>query len=240
MRPFDAACILKAFYALLPYIGTTLLVTALSVMCGSILGILLAWARLSGPRVVRALSAVYVHVIRCTPSIVLLFIVYYGFPKLYETATGVRTGYSGKLLYVAATLSLLFAAAMCELFRSAYGAVDDGQREAAFCCGMTPFQTARLIIIPQALTAALPVFCSEVINLLKQGALAFTIGFIDLMGRANVIIALSYGAHGLETYIALAVIYWIISIVIEQIIGMIERRAARGKSVPGRDGSQWN
>ncbi|HAH62045.1 MAG TPA: amino acid ABC transporter permease [Treponema sp.] len=240
MRPFDPVYIAEYFCRLLPFVGRTLQVTVLSVVCGTLLGALLAWARLSRSRAARAVSAVYVHIIRCTPSIVLLFIVYYGLPKLIESATGIRAGYNGKLLYVAVTLSLLFAAAMCELFRAAYGAVDDGQRDAAFCCGFTPFQTAYLIIIPQALTAAIPVFCNEVIALLKQGALAFTIGFIDLMGETDVIVARNYGAHGLETYIALAVIYWGLSIIIERAAGIFERRAARGKDFPGRDVSGWN
>jgi len=240
MRPFDPAFILKSFTELLPFVGKTLEVMLLSVVCGTLLGTLLAWARLSRSHIARAAAAVYVHIIRCTPSIVLLFIVYYGLPVLFRLATGIRTGYNGKLIYVTITLSLLFAAAMCELFRSSYSSVDEGQKDAAFCCGFTPFQTARLIIIPQALTAALPVFCSEIIALLKQGALAFTIGFIDLMGETDVIVARNYGAHGLETYIALAVIYWVLAIAIELIEEFFERRAMRGKSVPGRDGGKWN
>jgi L-cystine transport system permease protein len=240
MRPFDPAFILKSFTELLPFAGRTLEVMLLSVVCGTLFGTLLAWARLSRSHIARAAAAVYVHIIRCTPSIVLLFIVYYGLPVLFRLATGIRTGYNGKLIYVTITLSLLFAASMCELFRSSYSSVDEGQWDAAFCCGFTPIQTARLIIIPQALTAALPVFCSEIIALLKQGALAFTIGFIDLMGETDVIVARNYGAHGLETYIALAVIYWVLAIAIELIEGFFEQRAMRGKSIPGRDGSKWN
>jgi L-cystine transport system permease protein len=240
MRPFDPVFIFKSLTGLMPFIGRTLQVMLLSVVCGTLFGTLLAWARLSRSHIARAAAAVYVHIIRCTPSIVLLFIVYYGLPELFRLVTGIRTGYNGKLLYVTITLSLLFAAAMCELFRSAYSSVDEGQRDAAFCCGFTPFQTARLIIIPQALTAALPVFCNEIIALLKQGALAFTIGFIDLMGETDVIVARNYGAHGLETYIALAAIYWILAIAIELTEGFFEQRAMRGKTVPGRDNSGWN
>jgi L-cystine transport system permease protein len=233
MRPFDPVYIVRYLCELAPFIGRTLQVIVLSVISGTICGALLAWARLSPSRIARLFSVVYVHIIRCTPSIVLLFIVYYGLPKLIESMTGIRTGYNGKLLYVTITLSLLFAAAMCELFRSAYSAVDPGQKDAAFCSGFTPYQTAYLIIIPQALTSAIPVFCNEVIALLKQGALAFTIGFIDLMGETDVIVARNYGAHGLEIYIALAVIYWGLSIVIEQIAGIFERRTMRGKTFPG-------
>lgn len=240
MRPFDPSYIIKAFGMLLPYTGRTLLVTLLAACCGTFLGVLLALARLRGPSILRASSAVYVHIIRCTPSIVLLFMVYYGLPELFRMLTGISSGYSGKLIYTAVTLSLLFSAAMCELFRSSYSSVDKGQSDAAFCCGFTPLQTARLIIIPQAATAALPVFCSELTSLLKQGALAFTIGFIDLMGKAQTVIALNYGAHGLEIYIALGCIYWMLSLSIEAAAGIFEHISMRGKSMPGKDTAAWN
>ena len=223
MRPFSTEYIIKSLKILAPFIGKSLLVMVLSVFFGTVLGFFLAWGRLSKCKVCKSLSSVYVHIIRCTPSIVLLFIVYYGLPKLGEIWFGIRAGYNGKLLYVVITLSLLFASAMCELFRSSYESVDVGQSEAAFTLGMSKFQTARLIIIPQALSSAFPVFCNEVVSLLKQGSLAFTIGFIDLMGEAQVIVARDYGAHGLETYIALALIYWAITIFIEQITNAIER-----------------
>ncbi len=240
MRPFDAFYILKSLLSLAPFIGITMLVTLLSILGGSFLGAVLAWARLSKFHILHIISAVYVHIIRSTPSIVLLFIVYYGLPKLIETLTNISTGYNGKLLYVTLTLTLLFSAPMCELFRTAYSSVDSGQKEAAFCCGFTSFQTAYFIIIPQALAAGLPVFCNEIINLLKQGALAFTIGFLDIMGQADIMVARAYGAHALETYIALAIIYWIISIIIEQILGMIEQHFSRGLSISYQDDTKWH
>ena len=233
MRPFTALFILKAFHLLAPYIGNSLLVMVLSVFLGSLLGALLAWGRLSHSKTARTIAAFYVHLMRCTPSIVLLFLVYYGLPQLFFSISKIHTGYNGKIIYVTITLALLFAASMCELFRSAYDAVDKGQTEAAFACGMDKFQTAWLIVIPQAVTSAIPVFCNEVIALLKQGALAFTIGFIDLMGEAQVIVARDYGAHGLETYLALAAIYWIITIIIEQIGKVLESHFSKGKLLPG-------
>src|SRR5574344_2366489 len=98
MRPFDPVYILKSFCALAPFIGRTLLVMILSVIFGTLLGSLLAWARLSRSRTAKAIAAVYVHLIRCTPSIVLLFIIYYGIPKIVSSFTGIHTGYNGKLV----------------------------------------------------------------------------------------------------------------------------------------------
>jgi len=233
MRPFDFSFVVNNFYLLLPYIGKSLLVMALSVFFGSALGFLLAWGRLSHSKIANCFAAIYVHLIRCTPSIVLLFLVYYGLPQLFYKITSIRIGYNGKIFYVTITLSLIFAASMCELFRSAYYAVDYGQTEAAHACGMNARQTAWLIIIPQAASCALPVFCTELISLLKQGALAFTIGFIDLMGEAQVIVSRDYGAHGLETYIALAIIYWTLTIIIEQVGKILENLFSKGKTIPG-------
>jgi L-cystine transport system permease protein len=240
MRPFDPSYILEGILRLSPFIGTTLLVTFLSVLCGMILGVVVAWGRHAKFRIIRATALAYVHIIRCSPSLVLLFIVYYGVPAVFKAVTGIRTGYDGKLLYVTITLSLLFSAAMGELFRSVYDSVDQGQTDAAYCCGFTSFQTAWLIIIPQAAAPAIPVFCNEVIALMKQGALAFTIGFIDLMGETDVIIARRYGAHGLETYISLALIYWAVALCVERISAIVSWYTMRGKSVPGGDRNTWN
>ena len=83
MRPFTAQFILKAFHLLAPYIGNSLLVMVLSVFLGSLLGALLAWGRLSHSKTARTIAAFYVHLMRCTPSIVLLLLVYYGLPQLF-------------------------------------------------------------------------------------------------------------------------------------------------------------
>jgi L-cystine transport system permease protein len=239
MRPFAVGYVWQAFRLLVPFTGVTLGVTLLSVLAGSLFGALLAWGRMSRFAPARAAASLYVHIIRCTPSIVLIFIVFYGFPKLFQLFTGVRSGYGGKLFYVVTALSLLSAASMCELMRSACCSVDRGQTEAAFCCGMSKLQTAWFIVIPQAAAAAIPNFCSETVSLLKQGALAFTIGFVDLMGEATIIVGRSYGAHGLETWLALGGMYWLITVAVEQIFGILERRFSRGKSQVGQE-AQWN
>lgn len=240
MRPFDVTFIWHSLLILIPYTGVTLGVMALSLLAGTILGVLLAWGRLSGFKPAESISALYVHIIRCTPSIVLLFVVYYGFPGIYQYFTGIHAGYTGKLFYVVDALAMMSGASMCELMRSAYTSVDSGQSEAAFCIGMNRLQTAWFVIIPQAVSVAVPNFCNEVIILLKQGSLAFTIGFIDLMGETQVLIGRSYGAHGLEAYIALACIYWLLTLIIERILSLVETHYLRGISIVGREGGIWS
>jgi len=67
------------------------------------------------------------------------------------------------------------------------------------------------------------------IALLKEGALAYTIGMIDMMGEGNLIIARNYGSYGLETWITLAIIYWVITIILERSFFFIEKRLSRGR-----------
>ncbi|QTQ15039.1 amino acid ABC transporter permease [Treponema parvum] len=232
MRPFDVSYIWKYMVILLPFIRITLQVTFLSTLFGALFGSFLALGRLSPSKTARFFSVLYIHVIRCTPSIVLLFIVFYGLPAVYKAFTGItlHAGNTERFFSVVTVLSLLSAASMCELIRSAVLSVDDGQREAAFCCGMSKLQTAFLIVIPQAVPAAIPNFCNTVTGILKQGALAFTIGFIDIMGQTQIVINRAYGAHGLEAYIALAVIYWSVTLVIEKLLNIAEKYSSKGKN----------
>jgi len=131
--------------------------------------------------------------------------------------------------FVIITLSLLFGANMGELMRAAYLSVDPGQREAALSAGMTQARAFFRIILPQAVTSALPNFCNTLTALLKEGALAYTIGMIDMMGQGNLIIARNYGSYGLETWITLAIVYWIITIIIERSFLFIEKYLSRGR-----------
>ncbi len=78
---------------------------------------------------------------------------------------------------------------------------------------------------------ALPNFGNGLLELLKEGSLAYTIGLIDVMGKANMIIASNYNSHALEIYIALSIIYWVLSIVIEQFFLKLEKLFGKGKQV---------
>jgi len=117
---------------------------------------------------------------------------------------------------------------MSEVIRSAILAIDKGQFEAAVSVGLTPWQAYRRIIFPQAFVVALPNFGNGLIAILQEGALAYTIGFIDIVGKANLIISSNFNSHALEIYIALAVIYWVISIVIEKVFDLLEKAFSKG------------
>lgn len=228
-RPFSPDIIFTSIPALLPYLTVTLVVGVTSILTGSILGMLLAWAKLSGHKVIRALADGYTYIIRCTPSIVLLFIVFYGLPKFMEAEFGIDLDDLSRAVFVIITFTLLFGAYVSEVFRSAYETVDKGQYEAAVTIGLSPKQAFFRVMLPQAAVIALPNFGNSVINLMKESALAYTIGLIDLLGRTNLIIAKNYGAYGIELYVACLLIYWGLSLVIEQAFFRMESYLDRGR-----------
>lgn len=228
-RPFSPDIIFTSIPALLPYLAVTLVVGVTSILTGSILGMLLAWAKLSGHKVIRALADGYTYIIRCTPSIVLLFIVFYGLPKFMEAEFGIDMDNLSRAIFVIITFTLLFGAYVSEVFRSAYETVDRGQYEAAVTIGLSPEQAFFRVMLPQAAVIALPNFGNSVINLMKESALAYTIGLIDLLGRTNLIISKNYGAYGVELYVACLLIYWALSFLVEQAFLRMESYLGRGR-----------
>ena len=228
MRPFHPQYILEVLPQLILYLPVTAAIVVGTVFFGGLFGILLAAGRIRRGRVGRFFANAYIYVIRCIPSIVLLFLVYYGLPELLNTF-GVNINDAGKGFFVITTFSLLFAASMAEVFRSAYEAVDKGQREAAVSVGLTEFQAFYRIILPQCARVAIPNFTNALVNLLKEGSLAYTIGLIDIMGKGQLIIGQNHGSYSLEVYLALFVLYWVLTLLIEKGAGLLERRLAPDK-----------
>ena len=121
-------------------------------------------------------------------------------------------------------MTLLYAASISEVFKSAYLAVPKGQLEAGLSIGLTTSQTLIRIICPQALRFALPNISNAILNLLKDTALAYTIGLADVMGTGNLIIGQNMGNYSLETYTAVALIYWGLALMLALVSQGIEAK----------------
>ncbi|MFD2616615.1 amino acid ABC transporter permease [Terrilactibacillus laevilacticus] len=208
---------------LLPAINITLIVSLSSIILGSLLGLLLAAARLSQSVILRVLASIYVSVIRATPSIIMIFLVYYGMPLLFNGWFHTNIDGWNRMYFVIIALTLLFSAPVSEIMRSAYESISKGQMEAGLLVGMSPFQTFYRIILPQAFVVALPNFANSVVNLLKEGALTFTIGVVDMVAKAQMIVANNSGGYAWQTYCALALIYWVISLAIDKGVSLVEK-----------------
>jgi L-cystine transport system permease protein len=218
---FSLIYVITVIPRLLPYLGITLLIAFLTLILGLFFGAFLAWAKLGNNLVLRKLAYGYTSVVRCTPPLILLFMSYYGLPKLFAVF-GADINDIDKLYFVLAAFVLLYAAVLSELIRSTYEAIDRGQFEAAAAAGLTNWQALRRIILPQGFFIAIPNLGNTVISLLKEGSLAFTIGLIDVMGRAKMIISLNYGARSLEIYLALALVYWALTFLTVKGTGFLE------------------
>lgn len=236
-RPFYPEFIVHVLPQLLRFLPATLGIMAVTVAAGGALGLALARARLAKRRwIADRVAGAYVMALRCTPSIVLLFLVYYGLPALCLTFLGKDINGTARVVFVVITLTLLFAATCGELFRAAYLAVPSGQREAAVSTGLSEWQAFHRIVLPQAAATAIPAFGNALIALMKEGALAYTIGMIDMMGQGNLIVTRNYGSYALETYIALALVYWALTLLIERSFLTLETRLSRGKRSVGGGG----
>lgn len=228
-RPFSPAQILISLKIILPNIGITFGVVLGTVFLGFLLSFLVVKQKFSSNKFWNRFADIYIHILRCTPSIVLLFIVFYGIPKFVLVLFGININFCPKIIFVIIALSLLYSAQLAEIIRSALIAVGKEQYEAALSVGLSPFQSLVRIIFPQAFVIAIPNLGNSLISLLKEGSLAYTIGLIDIMGSGNLIIARNYGAYALETYIALAIIYWTLTLIIENIFKFLQNHFSKGR-----------
>ncbi|MBW7454912.1 amino acid ABC transporter permease [Paenibacillus sepulcri] len=205
----------------------TLAMLLLSTLFGLLLGLGIAVVRIQKKPVLYTVATFYLSFMRCTPTLVQLFLVYYGLPAVLQLI-GIDVNGWDRFIFVIVTFSLHSAAFFSEVIRSAYLAVGVAQQEAAYSVGMTYFQTLRRIILPQAFGIGLPNFCNDLIGILKETSLAFSIGIVDIMGQAQIIIGNSNGLNVVQVYIVISIVYWILSIAIEKGCGRLERRLKRG------------
>ncbi len=231
MRPFHPEYIFKFIPELIAYLPVTLGIMIATVIFGSMLGAGLAFSYIKG-RLSSYIAKTYIYISRCIPSIVLLFIIYYGLPKLLMLIN-IDINEAPRVIFVIITFSLIFASPMAEVFRTAYLAIDKNQAEAALSVGMTEWEAFIRIVLPQSVAVALPSFSNALLTLMKEGALAYTIGFIDIMGKGQLIIGLNQGAYSLETYMALTLVYWCLTIIIEKTFGFIEAGLTRQREGRG-------
>ena len=207
-----------------PYISrgvpVTIFIALVSILAASILALLSALARLSGIPPLVAISGFYVSLIRGTPLYLQIFFFFLALPQM-----GIRL--SGPVAGILA-LSLNYGAYMSEIFRAGIDSVSKGQREAAVALGMTPGQTMRRIVLPQALRLVVPPTGNEFIAMLKDSALVSATGFVQeimwrsvKVGRANF--------RGLEALVIAAVWYWLMTIIFTAMQARLERYMSRGE-----------
>ncbi|KAB3539020.1 amino acid ABC transporter permease [Alkaliphilus pronyensis] len=199
----------------------TLLLSFFGVLCGVVLGVFLALMKLSRNSMLKLLASAYIELVRGTPLLVQLYIVYYGLPKL------LGWDFADLTLGIVA-VSLNSAAYVAEIIRAGIQSVDKGQMEAARSLGM-PHRTAMTyIIIPQAIKNILPALGNEFIVLIKESAIVSVVGIHDLMYKADTVRGNTY--RPFAPLLVAAAIYFTIIFGLSKLLAYVEGRMRTGDS----------
>ena len=201
----------------------TVEVTAAALLLGCVMGLLIGVGRLNPQRrAIYGLCTAYVAVIRGTPLLVQLFLVYYGLAQFDAVRNSFMWPYLRDPFWCAtATMTLHTAAYIAEILRGAIQAIPPGEIEAARALGMSKPKTLFYIILPRASRIGLPAYSNEVILMLKASALASTVTLLELTGMARTIIARTY--LPVEIFFAAGLFYLLMAYVLVRGFKLLEK-----------------
>jgi polar amino acid transport system permease protein/cystine transport system permease protein len=191
-------------------------VTAGALVVATILGLVLAMMSVAPNRLVYGLARSWIELVRGTPALTQLFILYFGLADY-----GLQLP---PLLAAIIGLGINGSAYLAEIFRSGIQAVGQGQTEAALSLGMTPFWTARDVVLPQAARMMVPPFVNYGVQLLKDTSLVSSIAAPEIMFRARNLVMETYDS--MTIYLMVAAIYLAISIPLSQIASYLQAKTA--------------
>lgn len=195
-------------------IGLTLYVTGASLLFGGVIGLVLVGAARSPIAIVRTVATLYINVVRVIPPITWLFLIYFGLPQYALRLSTIQAAIIG--------FSVIASAFMAEIYRSGLLSIPDGQREAAHALGLSTVTTVGHIITPQAFRVALPAIATYAIGLLKDSALASTIGVHEITYYAQQSARQTH--QSLLAFITAGALYIVISL----IVAVVSRRVDLG------------
>jgi polar amino acid transport system permease protein len=209
---------------------TTIGVSLASIFFATFLALFGALGRLSRNAIAQGVSGMYVSVIRGTPLLIQIYLIYLGLPQIGGQFTRLGHPGVGRLFVLSAiqagilALSLNYGAYMTEIFRAGIQSIAFGQREAAISIGMTPWQTMRRVILPQAVRIIIPDIGNQFIAMQKDSALVSIMGIWEITYRANRFARKD--SKFMEMFILAAAIYWVLTIVSSWLENRLERRLA--------------
>ncbi len=196
----------------------TLQITAAAILIGTVIGLFFALLKISKLPGAKAIADIYITLIRGTPLIVQIFVLFFGFSQIIQLSA-----------FWSASLALAVhnSAYIAEIFRGSIQSIDKGQREAGRSLGMTSGLTMRRIILPQALRRAVPSLGNQFIIALKDSSLAAFVAIDELFNVARFLVSGTYLT--METYIIVAIYYLILVMIFTGIVNFIEKKLANGQ-----------
>lgn len=228
---FDPRYILQHYKFVLAGAGLTIGISVISILIAAGLALLGALGRLSSNSIAQGVSGFYVSIIRGTPLLIQIFIIYLGLPQIGNqfrvhgyiglanlfTLTAIQSG--------VLALSLNYGAYMTEIFRAGLQSIHHGQREAAEAMGMSKAQTLRRVILPQAVRIIIPDIGNQFIAMQKDSSLVSFMGVWEITYRANRLARVD--SKFMEMFLLAALMYWILTIVSSWLEGRLEKNMAR-------------
>src|SRR5690625_4072775 len=196
----------------------TVQITLLGLVVGVLIGLIFAFMKVSKYKILIFIADVYIQIIRGTPLVVQIFVLYFGLVQFVDL---------GRFLSGGIALGVHNGAYIAEIFRGSIQSIDRGQSEAARSLGMNYGLSMRRIVLPQALRRAIPPLGNQFIIALKDSSLVAFIGFQDLFNRAQRI----QSATGLamESYIIVGIYYLLLVLVLSFIVSRIEHYLSKSE-----------
>lgn len=223
---FSLEFMLESVPKIMAYLPVTLRLAFWAIVLGLALGFLIALARYFDVRVLSQVCQVFVSIVRGTPAMCQLLLVYYGVPLLLRAGGASFTvTFISPVTFAIIALGLNGAGFMSETIRSAMLSVDEGQVEACLSVNMTKWQAVWHVVLPQAFSTALAPLGNTAISMLKDTSLVFNISVVEMMAQARIVGASAF--RFFETYVVVSAIYWVCCFVLERLIVVAERRARR-------------
>ena len=193
----------------------TLWISAVTVLLGLVLGMLVALMRMSRSKLLNAVSGVYIEVLRGTPILLQLYFFWIGLPKLVPFELS-------DTLCIVVALAVNASAFISEIIRAGIAAVDKGQWEAARSIGLSETHVMTHVILPQAVKNILPALCNEFISTVKGTSLASVFFVGELMTSFKTVQSATFLA--LQSLTIVGVIYFILNFVLSRLLKILERR----------------
>lgn len=202
-----------------PALGQTLMITLASFALASIMAVLLEIIRGNRSAALRRLVAGYVDVVRSIPILAILYLLYFGLPGVGIYLSAFGAGAIG--------LGVVYSVYIAEILRAGVQSLHKGQREAALAVGMSPLQTFRFIVLPQALRAVTPPMLLTLISLLKDSSICALITVNELMLTSKVIMSESF--LPLHVFVVVGLIYFAIAWPMSLFVRWLEPRLNKGR-----------
>ena len=213
----DPTIIIDSLPSLLNATLMTIVLAGISIVIALIIGFFTAIVRIIKVKILNEIANIYVSIIRGTPLLVQIFVIYYGLPQIGIALDPISSGILA--------LSLNAGAYLSESFRASILAVDNGQMEASMAMGMTYSQALRRIILPQSLRIAIPTLSNSFIVLIKDTSLVSVITVTELLQMSSLIIAKTF--EPLTIYLVAAAIYWVLISFFTNLLDKLEIKTSR-------------